>query len=398
MTDLREYRARFGALRHACHLISNSLGAMPDAARDWALRYIEAWSRRSVRSWEEHWWSLGRTVGDKIGALAGAAPDTVSMHPNVTSAEATVLSCFEVRPPRDKVVAVEMEFPSILYLYREWLRGRGRLEIVPCPDGITVPTERLLAAIDETTLLVPISHVLFRSSCIVDARAVIERAHAVGAKVVLDVFQSLGTVPVDLQDLDVDFAVGGCLKWLCGGPGACFLYVRPDLADRLEPRFTGWLAHDDPFAFDPGPLVRTRGSYRFQSGTPNIPALYICQAGLDIVGEVGVGAIREHSLALTDHLLSLARARSWPTTVPASAARRGGTVALNLPRAEEITAILGSRDFLVDYRPRAGIRVSPHFYNTTEEIDRLVRAIEEIEGELGPAARASAAPTGEPST
>jgi kynureninase len=381
MPDLSAYRARFGALDRHCHLISNSLGAMPDAARNWAMRYLDDWSGRSVRAWEESWWMLARTVGDKIGALAGAAPDTVSMHPNVTSAEAVVLSCFDLGRPRDKVVMVEMEFPSILYLYREWLRGRGRLEIIPCPDGVSVPTERLLAAIDESTLLVPISHVLFRSSCIVDARAVIRRAHEVGAMVVLDVFQSLGCVPVDLAELEVDFAVGGCLKWLCGGPGACFLYVRPDLAQRLDPRFTGWLAHREPFAFDPGPLLRTGGSYRFQSGTPNIPALYTCQAGLDITAEIGIRAIREHSQGLTGRLLAEARERNWPTTVPADAAHRAGTVALNLPEGRAIADELCRRDMLVDYRPRAGIRVSPHFYNTPHEIDRLVAEIERIQSE-----------------
>lgn len=384
MTQWASYRAQFSALSNYCHLISNSLGATPDRARELALQYIEDWGRRGVRSWEDSWWSLARTVGDKVGAIMGADPDTVSMHPNVTTAEASVLSCFDLSGPRNKVVAVEMEFPSILYLYREWLRGRGRLEVVPCPDGVTVPTERLLEAIDETTLLVPISHVLFRSSYIVDAEAIVRRAHDVGALVVLDVFQSLGTIPVDVGELNVDFAVGGCLKWLCGGPGACFLYVRPDLQPKLSPRFTGWLAHRDPFAFDTGPLRRTEGSYRFMTGTPNIPALYICQAGLDIVAEIGSAAIRTRSVELTSRLLAAAATRHWPTTTPPGVDRRAGTVAIDLPCAQEIATALNARDVLVDYRPGAGIRISPHFYNTPEEIDRAVLEIESTSAERIP--------------
>jgi kynureninase len=381
VTDWTLYRAQFSALNDYCHLISNSLGATPDRARAQAAQYVEDWARRGVRAWGESWWGLSRTVGDRIGALLGAAPDTVSMHPNVTTAEASVLSCFDLEGPRNKVVAVEMEFPSILYLYREWLKGRGRLDIVPCPDGITVPTERLLAAIDETTLLVPISHVLFRSSCIVDARAIIERAHAVGALVVLDVYQSLGTIPVNVSELNVDVAVGGCLKWLCGGPGACFLYVRPDLQAKLAPRFTGWLAHTEPFAFDTGPIRRTDGAYRFMTGTPNIPALYICQAGLDIVAEIGSAAIRARSTELTTRLLDAAGKRGWPTTTPSRPEERAGTVALDLPEARRISTLLNARDILVDYRPHAGIRISPHFYNTPNEVDRVVAEIERLQEE-----------------
>ena len=381
MTDWASYRRRFSVLSDYCHLISNSLGATPDRAQELALQYVQDWGRRGVRAWEESWWDLSRVVGDKIGALMGADPDSVSMHLNVTGAEASVLSCFDLAGPRNKVVVVEMEFPSILYLYREWLQGRGRLEVIPCPDGITVPTERLLAAIDETTLLVPISHVLFRSSYIVDAETIIRRAHEVGALVVLDVFQSLGTIPVDVRKLDADFAVGGCLKWLCGGPGAGFLYVRPDLQPTLSPRLTGWLAHREPFAFDTGPLRRAEGSYSFMNGTPNIPALYICQAGLDIVTEVGIQAIRARSLELNARLLQAAAVRGWQTATPSEPRRRAGSVALDLPDAEKIAGLLNARNFLVDYRPGAGIRIAPHFYNTRDEIDRVVAEIERIQTE-----------------
>ena len=273
---------------------------------------------------------------------------------------------------------VEMEFPSILYIYREWLRGRGDLRIVGSDDGISIDVQRVTDAIDEQTLLVPISHSLFRSSFIMDAKAIAAKAHQVGALVVLDVFQSLGTVPFNIQDLGADFAVGGCLKWLCGGPGACFLYVRPELQSRLRPRLTGWMAHETPFAFDTGETTYTTGSYKFMNGTPNIPALYTCRAGLEIVSEIGVDAIRERSTHMTTRLMELAFVNGWTVNAPTDPSVRGGTIAVDLPHAREIATELNARDVLVDYRPRAGIRLSPHFYNTDDEITCAISLIKQI--------------------
>jgi kynureninase len=299
----------------------------------------------------------------------------------VTSAEETIISCFDstnIKGNRNKIVMVDMEFPSIQYLYHAHARDKFEVEVVPCPDGISVPLDALLEAIDERTLLVPISHVLFRSSYIVDAKAIIEKAHSVGAMVVLDIFQSIGVVPVNLAELDVDFAVGGLLKWMCGGPGACFLYVRPDLAEGLNPKFTGWLAHENPFGFERGAITHTSGSYKFQSGTPVIPALYTCQGGLDLIAEVGVDRIRGRSKAISAMILNLAKDRRWKTTTHDDPERRAGTVALDLPDGLKLCAKLNERDILVDYRPSCGIRVSPHFYNTDDEIRDLFAEIDKI--------------------
>ncbi|MBN4076364.1 aminotransferase class V-fold PLP-dependent enzyme [Gemmatimonas aurantiaca] len=381
MKELLSYRDQFDSVKHCKYLISNSLGAAPNGLRDDALRYYEHWSTRGVRNWSENWWTLPREVGDKIGALIGAQSDTISMHANVTSASAVVQSCLTPTKERDKVVMVEMEFPSILYSYSRWLEGyedRGALQIVDCPDGISVPLDLLLDAIDERTLVVPISHVLFRSAYIVDVKRIIEKAHSVGAVVVLDVFQSIGVVPIDLSELNVDFAVGGMLKWMCGGPGACFLYVRPDLQEKLEPRFTGWLAHENPFAFETGPMRYTSGSYRFQSGTPVIPALYTCQAGLDIVSEIGVERIRERSIEMTERIITLADERGWPIMAERDSAKRAGTVALNIPDGAALSVELNARDFLVDYRPQAGVRIAPHFYNTDDELSELFAEMDTI--------------------
>jgi kynureninase len=375
MNDLLKYRALFDSVSKCRYLISNSLGAMPDKARAYINEYTETWASRGVRAWEEGWWMMAQETGDRLASIMGASPDSVTMVPNVTTAETIILSAMDFSMQRNKVVMVDMEFPSLIYLYREWLKNQGKLEIVECPDGVTVPTERLLDAIDDTTLLVPISHVLFRSSYIVDARAIIEKAHRVGAMVILDMYQSLGSVSVDVTALDVDFAVGGCIKWLCGGPGACYLYSRPDISKEINPRFTGWLAHTRPFDFDTGPIDRTEGAYRFLSGTPAVPALYACRAGLEIISEIGVDRIRERSKRMTAKLIAGASDRGWKTTTPSDPERRAGTVAIDIDNGYAIASELNARNYLVDYRPKAGIRVSPHFYNTDSELDDILNEI-----------------------
>ena len=314
-----------------------------------------------------------------VTTLMNAPPNSIALHGNVTQCQATVASCFEFAGKRNKVVYTDMNFPSVMYFW-EAQRSRGaRVHMVKTDDGITVPTERLLAAIDQETLLVPVSHVLFRSSFIQDAKAIVEKAHRVGAYVCLDTFQSLGSgVTVDVQALNVDFACGGVLKWLCGGPGTAYLYVRPDLQSKLEPKFTGWSAHENPFAFEIGPIRYAKGPYRFINGTPNVAAMYAAKPGLKIVNEIGQQAIREKSQRLTSYIIALADQRGWKVTVPRYATRRGGTVAVDMPNSEQVCAELLKRDILVDWRPRAGVRMSPHFYNKDEEIYLAFAAIDQI--------------------
>lgn len=376
---LDPWRKRFPIVNRTNYLISNSLGAMPERAREDLAEYAETWAARGVRAWGEGWWEMAVTVGDLAGRVIGAPPGSVTMHQNVTLASAIVASCFDFRRgPRRKVVMVDMEFPSLLYLWHR-LRSQGvELEVIRSEDGVSLPMDRLLAAIDRRTALVPISHVLFRSSWILDAKAVAERARKVGARVCLDVFQSAGTVPVDVASLDVDFAVGGALKWLCGGPGAAYLYVRPDLRKDLLPRLTGWQAHEAPFAFEPGPIRAREDGWRFLTGTPNIPALYAARAGIGILGEIGSGPVREKSLRQTARLVALAEREGWKVTAPTDPERRGGTVAIDLPHGAAVAAELNARDVVVDYRPRAGIRLSPHFYTRDRELDAAMAAAREI--------------------
>ena len=378
MDDLLHWRQEFPILERATYLISNSLGAMPRAVYDGLRDYADLWNTRGVRAWEEGWWEMAARVGDKIAPLIGAAPGELSLHQNVTLTQAVIASCFDFRGPRNKIVMTDLEFPSIQYFYHEQRRHGARVETVPSADGIRLPLEKFLAAIDDTTLLVPISLVLFRSSFIVDARAIVERAHRVGAHVILDCFQAAGTIPVDVRGLGVDFAVGGVLKWLCGGPGVAYLYVREDLRSRLRPALTGWLAHRQPFAFEPGPIDRREDSYRFLNGTPHIPALYACQPGLDIVNDVGVVAIREKSTRLTARIMAGAAARGWQIRTPEHPAERAGTVSVDCPHSTEVCRELLARDILVDWRPNAGIRLSPHFYNREEECDSALEQMDEI--------------------
>jgi kynureninase len=378
MDHLLKWRDEFPILNRTTYLISNSLGAMPRAVYERVREYAEAWDTRGVRAWEETWWDLAANVGDRLGALLGTEPGTISLHQNVTLTQAVITSCFDFRPPRNKVVLVDMEFPSIVYFYEEQRRRGARIEMVKSEDGIRIPLEKLLAAIDEQTLLVPVSYVLFRSACIQDACAIIERAHQVGAHVILDVFQAAGTVPLNLRELGADFAVGGVLKWLCGGPGVAYLYVRPDLRPKLEPALAGWMAHQRPFNFEIGKIDRRGDAYRFMNGTPHVPALYACQPGFEIIKQVGVERIRAKSVHQTERLIKGALEKGWRVNTPRDAAERGGTVSVDCPHAQEVMRELIKRDILVDYRPKAGIRLSPHFYNRDEEIDFALEQISEI--------------------
>jgi kynureninase len=378
MDELLKWREDFPILERTTYMISNSLGAMPRGVYDSLHAYAEAWDTRGVRAWEEGWWEMAVKVGDKAGALIGAAPGEISLHQNVTLTQAVISSCFDYSGPRNKVVMVDLEFPSIIYFYMEQRRRGARVEMMKSEDGIHAPLEKLLAAIDETTLLVPISYVLFRSAAIVDARAIIERAHKVGAMVILDAFQAAGTVPLDVRALQTDFAVGGVLKWLCGGPGVAYLYVREDLRKTLRPAITGWLAHQRPFNFEVGALDPRSDSFRFLNGTPHIPALHACQPGLDIVAKASVERIRAKSQRQTERLIEGALARGWRVNSPRKSAERGGTISIDCPHAKEVTRELLAREILVDYRPAAGVRLSPHFYNRDEEIDFALAQMEEI--------------------
>jgi kynureninase len=371
VADLLDYRDRFPILAETTYLINHSLGAMPAAAEERVLQYAHDWKTRGIRAWGEGWWEMPLTVGDQIGRLIGAPPGSVSMHQNVTIAEAVVLSCFGFDGPRRRIVYEEGNFPSVRYLYQA---QRG-LDIVVAADD-----EGVVEAIDDRTLLVPVTHVLYKTGEIQDVEAIVERAHEHGALVVLDAYQSVGTVPLDVTAVGVDFAVGGSVKWLCGGPGAGWLYVRPDLAATLEPSLTGWQAHARPFDFEPEQDYAD-GATRFLTGTPNVPALYAATAGYDVIEEIGVERIRERSVEQTSLLDELLNEAGFQVGSPRDPTRRGGTVVARTPNFERVDEELAARGILCDYRPDVGLRLGPHFFNTDDELRYAVEQISEIAGQ-----------------
>jgi kynureninase len=379
--DLARWRSEFPILERSVYMISNSLGAMPRGAAGSLAEYAEAWATRGVRAWEERWWEMPREIGNKIAPIIGAPPNSVSMHENVTSAQAAVLSTLDPRGAKRTIVALEADFPSTIYLCRMQEAYGFQLRLVPSEPDFSVDVGRIVETIDAGTAIVCLSHVLFRSSFIVDARPVIERAHAVDAPVLLDGYQSAGIIPVDVTSLGVDFFVGGCLKWLCGGPGNAFLYTRPDLLRRVQPRFTGWVSDRSPFSFDPSTHTSRDDAMRMMNGTPSIPAYHAALPGLDIVREVGVDRIRAHSIEMTRHLLDQVERQTslgFSSIASRDPDRLAGTVAVNMPDALAVSRVLKQRDYVIDYRPGVGVRVSPHFYNTRDEIDRLMEEMARI--------------------
>ena len=378
MDDLARWRDQFPILSRTVYMISNSLGAMPAATARSLAEYAETWATRGVRAWEERWFAMAGEVGDKVAGIIGAPAGSVSMHENVTTAHAVALSCLRPEGPRRKLVCTAMDFPSMIYLYKAQQDAGFDLEIIPALDDLSVPGERIAAAIDDRTAVVALSHVLFRSSYIVDPRPVVERARQVGAAVILDGYQSAGIIPVDVTALGVDFFIGGCLKWLCGGPGNAFMYTAPWVKAQRRPRFTGWMSRQHPFAFDSDDTAVRADGMGMMNGTPAIPAYYAALPGLEIIGQVGVDRIRGKSQAMTRRLLDLVDQYGYRSVASRTPERLAGTVAVNVPNAMQVAAALNARDFVVDYRPGVGIRLSPHFYNTMDEIDAMMRELDRL--------------------
>jgi kynureninase len=372
-------REEFPTLASGIHLLSHSLGPVPRAAREAMLAYTDAWERHtSEDAWATSWWELSERVGDRLARLLGGAHGSVQVQPNTSVALSVVASCFDFRAGgRDKVVTTALDFPSTGYVWQAQQRLGARVHVVPSDDGIAVPTERILEAVDETTCLVALSHTSYRSSYRVDARAIVERAHEVGALVLLDTYQSAGVLELKAAEWGADFLIGGTIKWLCGGPACGYLYVRPELQGELRPRLTGWVAHEEPFAFARemryAPSVR-----RFAQGTPNIPGLYSCLAGLDIIEEVGLERVAAESRRRTERMTEFALEHGWRLNSPRNVEERGGSVMIGVEDAPATVARLAERKVFVDWRPRVGLRISPHFFNTDEEVREALEIIKAV--------------------
>ena len=375
---LLDWRKEFPILEHATYMISHSLGPMPRRAQTALQEFANTWATRGIRAWEEGWWMMPMTCGDLIGSIIGAPKGRVVMHQNVSICQSIVTSCFDWSGPRNKLVTDGLNFPSNDYIYHGLARQGAEIVSVASHDGMTIPLESILEAIDERTQLVSISHVAFRSSYLQDLAAITARAHEVGACVIADLYQSAGIVPIDVTVLNVDFATGGSVKWLLGGPGAGYLYVRADLDPKLCPAATGWAAHAEPFEFVGGPIEYAPDIRRFLNGTPNVPAMYSARSGYEIVNEIGVAAIRAKSQRQTQRLITLADEAGLTVRSPRDSAARGGTVILDVPNGREVTAELGRRQILVDFRPGAGIRIAPHFYTSDDELAHTIHELHTI--------------------
>ncbi len=373
---LLRFRERFPILANTVYLISNSLGAMPIGAREGLIAYADAWQTRGVRAWGEGWWEMAVKTGDLLQPILGTGPGETTFHQNVTLATAVFLSSLDFRGKRNKLVMVDLEFPSLQYLYHQ--HPDAEIVTIKTKDGLSIDEDELLAAIDDRTRLVAFSHVLFRSSYILNAERIAARAREVGATTLLDAFQSAGTMPIDLPGWGIDACVGGCLKWLLGGPGNCYLWVNPEISNHLEPRITGWQAHPRPFAFEPGKAVFRDDAGRWLTGTPNVAALHAARAGLETLAEAGIDNIRAKSTCQTARLIELFDAAGWTVNAARDPARRGGTVAVDPPHAKDVATELNERDVCVDYRPGAGVRLSPHFYTSDDELERAVAQMRDI--------------------
>jgi len=371
------HRNEFPTLASGIHLLSHSLGPVPRAARESMLQYIDAWEHHtSEDAWATSWWTLSRRVGDRIARILGGEPGSVQIQPNASLALATVASCFDFKSgARRKVLTTALDFPSMHYFWDGQRSIGAQIEVVPSTDGISVPLERIIEAIDSETCLVALSHTSYCSSYRVEAEAIVQQAHEKGALVLLDVYQSAGVMRLNAADWGVDFLIGGTIKWLCGGPSCGYLYVRPDLQKDLRPRLTGWVAHDSPFDFAEAPMRYAKSVRRFAQGTPSIPALYSAIPGLDIIESVGVVDIFAESQRRTQLMIDFASSRGWTINSPVNKKQRGGSVMIGVENASSMVERLAEQKVFVDWRPDAGLRMSPHFFNTDEEINEALNIL-----------------------
>jgi len=373
-------RSDFPTLASGIHLLSHSLGPVPRAARESLLAYYDAWERHtSEDAWATNWWELSAQVGDRIARILGAAPGSVQVQPNASVALSSVISCFDfTSTKRSKIVASTLDFPSMRYILDAQTPMAARVETIASDDGVTTPTERILSAIDDGTALVALSHVSFRSSYRLEVEPIIERAHKHGALVLLDVYQSAGAFPLQAATWNVDFLIGGTIKWLCGGPACGYLYVRPDLQRRLQPKLTGWVAHSAPFDFTAPPMRYDQSVRRFAQGTPSIPALYSVLPGLQIIEEVSVKTCRAESERRTEWMIDFALERGWKVNSPRDVNQRGGSVMIYVEDGPAMVQRLNERGVFVDCRPGVGLRMSPHFFNTDEEVREGMQILAEL--------------------
>ena len=365
--DWQALRAEFPLLDRWIYLNACSLGPLPRSGRRALDRYAETWDAKGTPAWYSDWipllTELRATVADLLGAPAGST----ALAPSVSAALTTLASGLPLPPGRRKVLIGELDFPTIGH---QWLsRPEYEVEFVRSADGMTIAPEAFAERIDDQTALVVTTHLFYTTGYLQDVRAIADAAHARGALCIIDGYQSVGCVPVDVEAMDCDAFVGGCLKWLSGGPGTAFVYVRPSLLPAVAPRGTGWFATADPFSFTLQRLDFAEDARRLEAGTWPVPSHYAALAGIELVMSVGVDAIQERLRDQTGRILERLGAAGVRTFTPRERERRCGIVTLECDRPEQVEERLRAEGVIVDSRP-GRVRLSPHWCVTDEELDR----------------------------
>jgi kynureninase len=375
--ELARYREDYPILAHTTYMNSNSMGAMPRAAAAALQEYAAVWQHEGVEAWHR-WPEVIDEVADSAAAFVGGGKGQTTLNQNVAFFQASIATCIDWTGPRKKVVMTELQFPNVIYVWERFKELGAELCLVKSDDGITVPTERILEAIDERTAIVPVSHAIYVSGALLDIDAICKRSREVGALTMIDVYQTAGVVPIDAQQWGADIVVGGSHKWLCSGPGTGFMWVRPGLTEELRPKITGWMGHADPFAFEPAPIRLAPGGWHFMGGTPSVPAYYVAKAAYANLHEVGVERIRAHNMALCQIIIDRAQEAGLTIHSPLSHQQRTGFVAVDFPGSREVSQQLIAEHYKHDWRPGCGLRIGPHFYNTAEEVERFMARVVEL--------------------
>ncbi len=370
---LARYRGEFPIFQSSVYLNTCSLGAFGERSRRKVAEFLDLWQSRGASAWYDVWWEALGDLRARYGRLVNAAPAEIALAPSISVALSAVAESLEYRR-RPKVVITSLDFPTVAYQWLAKAPSGVELVVVESPDMISVPVEAIARAVDDRTALVVTSHVYFTTGAIQDIKRVAEVAHAHGALCLIDAYQSVGQVPVDVHDAGVDALVAGGLKWLLGGPGIVFLYVREAVARRLEPRISGWFGQRDQFAFDPRALTFHDDARRFELGTPALAAVYAQLGGLEYIEEIGVPRIREVSAALTEDLIATVRAAGFKPKVAADPERRSAIVMIPVPDPAAAVRHLAAGGVIVDSRP-GHVRFSPFFYNVQDD---YVRATERL--------------------
>ncbi|MGB6986741.1 MAG: aminotransferase class V-fold PLP-dependent enzyme [Candidatus Aquilonibacter sp.] len=370
-------REQFPILATATYLVSHSMGAAPIGAKTALERYWAEWAAEGPEAWEQWLPRIGE-IADGIGALIGAQPGSVFLGPNVSVLQAALATCFDFTQTRNEVVYEALQFPSLTYVWREWERYGAHIRVVGSDDGRTIPTQRIIDAISERTAIAVLSHAYYVSGAIADVRAIQAHCRKVGAILCVDAYQTTGVYPYDVHEWDLDIVTGGSHKWLCGGPGCGWIYARPALREQLRPAVTGWMAHARPFNFEDAPIRYADSMYRFGHGTPTIPGYVVAQCGHRMIAEIGVPRIREHNVRLTTLIAEMALERDLRVNTPLDPAQRTGWIGIDFDDAARACRELIARRIFLDYRPGCGLRVSPHFYTTDDEIVRFFRELDAI--------------------